>query len=318
MAESKRTPRAVLWSALLHLGLAAFLFLTTLSCTTWEHVFDVLHLPEGWNPVTCTKPLSLKGPVIDATLVGESGAPLPPPVKTPEEKASVPPPKPSKPVVEQEKPEPKPVKTLPAPPKQPDVKDQQKVVAEAQQKAEKAKREQQEKEKQRMSELEAEKQREQQKKLDEIFKQLDQARQSREHASKQSKLEEQKLAQLKDLEKKSDSKAPPRDADVKQADKAQSGNNGTDDDAYKAAVQNAVTQSWLRPDNIPEGTVCPIHIVQIPGGQVVSVSIGANCPFDAAAKRSVKNAVLRAQPLPYKGYEKAFRTDITLNFTVED
>lgn len=317
MDASKRTPKAVLWSALLHLGLAAFLFLTTVSCTTWEHVFTVLHLPESWNPVTCTKPLSLKGPVIDATLVGESGAPLPPPVKTPSEKASVPPPKASKPVVKQEKPKLKPIKSLPPPPKQPDVKDQEKVVAQAKEKAEKAKREQEKKEKQRMAELEAE-QREQEKKLDDIFKQMDQAKKNREDASKQSKLDEQKLAQLKDLKKKTDSKAPPREEGVKQADKAQSGNNGSDDDAYKAAVQNAVTQSWLRPDNIPAGSVCPIHIVQIPGGQVVSVSIGARCPFDEAAKRSVKNAVLRAQPLPYKGYEDAFRTDITLNFTVED
>lgn len=317
MAESKHTPAAVLWSALLHLGLAGFLFLTTISCTTWEHVFVTLHLPESWNPVTCTKPLSLKGPVIDATLVGESGAPLPPPTKKAETQASVPPPKPSKPVVKQEKPKPAPLKELPPPPKQPDVKDQEKVVAEAQQKAEQAKREQKEREKQRMAELEAE-QREQQKKLDDIFKQLDQAKQSREHASKQSKLEQQKLAQLKDLKEKTDAKAPPREEGVKQADKAQSGNNGSDDDAYKAAVQNAVTQAWLRPDNIPAGSVCPIHIVQIPGGQVVSVSIGSQCPFDEAAKRSVKNAVLRAQPLPYKGYEDAFRTDITLNFTVED
>src|SRR5699024_9877522 len=198
MVESKRTPKAVLWSALLHLGLAAFLLLTTISCTTWEHVFEVLPLPSEWNPVTCTKPLSLRGPVIDATLVGESAAPLPPPVKTPEEKPSVPPPEPSKPKVEVEKTKPQPVKTLPAPPKQPDVKDQEKVVAEAQEKAEQAKREQQEKEKQRMAELEAERQ----KKLDDIFKQLDQARQNRENASKNSKLEQQKLAQLKDLEKK--------------------------------------------------------------------------------------------------------------------
>lgn len=316
MDQTKRTPRAVLWSALLHLGLVVFLLLTTISCTTWEHAFAVLPLPEAWNPMTCTRPMSLKGPVIEATLVGPSGAPLPPPIKTPTEQPTIPPPKaePSKPKIEPEKPKLAPLKTLPAPPKNPDVKDQQKVVAKAKEKAEQAKREQEQKQKQRMSELEAA---QRQKQLDDIFKQLDQARNRSDAASRQSDLEKQKLAQLKDAEK-AKAKAPPQPAGVEQAEKARSGSNGTSNDAYEAAIQNAVTLAWLRPDNIPDGAVCPIHIVQIPGGQVVSVSIEPSCPFNAAARRSVKNAVLRAQPLPYKGFEKSFRSDITLNFKVNN
>src|SRR5690625_3236083 len=180
MDQSRRTPRAVLWSALLHIGLAAFLLLTTLSCTTWEHVFSVLPVPESWNPVTCQRPVSLKGPVIDATLVGVTGAPLPPPpdIKTETEKPSIPPPKPSKPKVEQEHPDVPPLKTLPAPPKRPETKNQQKVVEKAKEKAEKAKRAQEEKQKQqKMAELEARKQRE---KLEDIFQQLDEAKKSSE------------------------------------------------------------------------------------------------------------------------------------------
>lgn len=314
MDESKRTPRAVLWSAVLHLGLAGFLFLTTLSCTAWEHVFTALHLPEGLNPVTCARPLSLQGPVIQATLVGASAAPLPPAIEHKAEKPSIPPPKPSKPVIKQEKPKVPPLQTLPAPPKQPDVRDQEKVVAEAKQKAEQAKRAQEEKQKQRMSELEA---KQRQAKLDKIFQQLAKARSQSEDANRRSELEKQKLAQLKDL-KKTDKKAPAQPAGVKQAKQARSGNNGTSTDAYIAAIQNAVTQAWLRPDNIPDGSVCPIHIVQIPGGQVISVTIDPRCPFGAAARRSVKNAVLRAQPLPYKGYEKEFESNLTLNFKVNN
>ncbi|HET6587670.1 MAG TPA: cell envelope integrity protein TolA [Oleiagrimonas sp.] len=314
MDESKRTPRAILWSAVLHLGLAAFLLLTTISCTTWEHMFSVLPLPESWNPMTCTRPVSLKGPVIEATLVGVASAPPSPPIETKAEKPSITPPKASKPKIEPEKPKLQPLKTLPPPPKRPDVKDQQKVVARAEQKAEQAKREQEEKQKQRMAELEAQ---QRQEKLDKILKQLDQARNQSQHASRQSDLEKQKLAQLKDL-KKAKSKAPPQPAGVNEAKQARSGSNGTSNDAYEAAIQNAVTQAWLRPDNIPEGAVCPIHIVQIPGGQVISVTIEPSCPFDAAGRRSVKNAVLRAQPLPYKGFEKAFRSDITLNFKVNN
>lgn len=311
--ESKRTPRAVLWSALLHVGIAGFLFLTTMSCTTWEHVFTSFGLPQSWNPMMCSRPVSLKGPVIQARLVGVSAAPLPPPVKVKHEQPT-PPPKPTKPVIKPEKPKVPPVQTLPAPPKHPDTHNQQKVVAKAKKEAEQAKHKQEERQKQRMSELKA---KQQQAKLDKIFEQLDKARQASEKASRQSSLEKQKLAQLKDL-KKAKKKAPPRPAGVKSAKKARSGSNGTATAAYKSAIQNAVTQAWLRPDNIPSGAVCPIHIVQIPGGQVVSVTIEPSCPFDAAARRSVKNAVLRAQPLPYKGFEKAFTSNLTLNFKVEN
>lgn len=312
---TRRTSRAVLLSALLHVGLVVFLLLATLSCATWAHVVGALGLPDSWNPVTCTKPLSLSGPVIEATLLGKTGAPLPPPGKHKTPKPVVPPPTPSKLIVPQEKPKIEPVKTLPPPPKQPDVKDQEKVVAEAQQKAEQAKREQQQREKQRMSELEAQ---QQQAKIDKIFKQLDAAKAQSRKAEQQSKLDKQKLQQLKDLK---DSKAPPGPPDVPPAKQAQSGTNGPDQGLkaqYFAAIQNAVTQAWIRPDNIPAGTTCAIHITQIPGGQVINVTFDSSCPFDEGARRSVENAVRRAQPLPYKGFEKVFQRDLPFNFKVTD
>lgn len=309
---TRRTSRAVLLSALLHVGLVVFLLLATLSCATWAHVVGALGLPDSWNPVTCTKPLSLSGPVIEATLLGKTGAPLPPPGKHKTPKPVVPPPQPSKLVVPQEKPKIEPVKSLPPPPKQPDVKDQQKVVAEAQQKAEQAKREQQQREKQRMSELEAQ---QQQEKIDKIFKQLDAAKAQSRKADQQSKLDKQKLQQLKDLK---DSKAPPGLPDVPPAKQTQSGTNGADNDDYTLAIKNAVTQNWLRPDNIPVGVVCKIDIVQIPGGQVISATVESSCPYDQAGRRSVEDAVMRAQPLPYKGFEKQFSRTVTLNFKVDN
>lgn len=150
--------------------------------------------------------------------------------------------------------------------------------------------------------------------MNKIFQQLDQARQASQQAQKRSKLEQKKLASIK--KSKAKKKAPAQPTGVKAAPKAHSGGNGSAEAAYVAAIQSAVTKAWLRPDNIPSGSVCPIHIVQIPGGQVVSVTIEPACPFDAAGRRSVKNAVLRAQPLPYKGFEKAFRSNLTLKFKV--
>lgn len=308
MDESKRTPRAVFWSALLHLGLAGFLFATTLSCTRWEQLAEAMHLPEGWSPITCTQPMAMAGPVIQATLVGPAGAPLPP-VKSKTSRPKVAPPKAEPPRIANDQPKLAPVKTLPPPPKQADARDQQKAVLKASNQAEQAQHTQQQKQQQRMSELQAA----QQAKLDAIFKQLEQAKARSKHAERQTRQARDALAKTRDQ-----SKTPVPATQAPPAEQRRSGSGGSAMAAYQAAIQNAVTQAWVRPNNIPDGAVCPIHIVQIPGGQVVSVTIESDCPFDAAAKRSVKNAVLRAQPLPYTGFEKQFENDLTLNFKVTD
>ena len=42
MESADATPRAVVYSALLHLGIVAFLALAMLNCTRWEGVADAL------------------------------------------------------------------------------------------------------------------------------------------------------------------------------------------------------------------------------------------------------------------------------------
>jgi len=82
---------------------------------------------------------------------------------------------------------------------------------------------------------------------------------------------------------------------------------------YAEAISNAVTSRWLRADNLP-AEACDVDIVQSPGGEVVSASAAASCPYDDASKRAVENAVLRSSPLPYAGYESVFRTHLTFTF----
>jgi colicin import membrane protein len=82
---------------------------------------------------------------------------------------------------------------------------------------------------------------------------------------------------------------------------------------YVEALAATILQNWLRPDLLPDQP-CVIHIVQIPGGDVLSVKADPSCPYDATGKRSVENAVLRAQPLPYKGYERVFQRQLDFTF----
>jgi colicin import membrane protein len=307
MRENKGTPVAVVLSAVLHLGIVGFLALAILPCSFYEGLFDKLHLPASWNPITCAKPLELPGQIIEATLIGPTGAPPPKAAKAKPSAPAIPPPPSVPPPPPLTPPD---IKTLPPPPEHPDIKDQEKVVADALEKAQDAKREQEEKQRQRQAELDAQaaKKKEEQKKLDELFAKMDAAAAARQKAENRANQAKQQLEDLKDARDDGE-------ADLPRAAQRQTGTNGADtglEGQYKAAIQNAVTQNWLRPDNMPDVS-CVVHIVQIPGGDVVSAKVDAGCPYDEAGRRSIENAVLRAQPLPYKGFESVFRR--TLDFT---
>lgn len=303
MEANNATPRAVALSALLHLCIVGFLALAMLNCADWERVTGFLHLP---SPVACAQPLQpLAGPVIEATLVGPAAAPQPKhskraqPANPPPEQRDLPKP---------ELPKPAPVKVLPPPPQHPDIKDQEKVADIAQQQADQQKA-QEEKQKQRMAELTREQE------ADRILKQLDKIKAQRQATEKQIKLAQQKAEQLADL--KNNPPLPNANDTVPEAKQAMTGQNGKNKDAYAAALTNAITQNWIRPYNIPAGVVCPIHIVQARGGEVIDVKVLPSCPFDELGKHSVEAAV-RRQPLPYKGFEDVFQPDLTLMFRVPE
>ena len=313
--DTRATAWAVALAALLHAGLLAFLLLAMLSCAAWESAFAWLGLP--WlNPVQCTRPLALPGPVIEATLVGISAAPRPSarPIKTRPLKVTTPPPPAATPPKVPEPTLPRlPVPTLPPPPRHPDARDQERAVALAQQKAEQVRHEQQQRERQRMSEVDAARQQ-----ADKLLAELDQIKRQSQQADRKTRREQQKLTQLKDLAKNS---TPAPAASVAVAPQATSGNNSQQQSLlaqYQAALVSTITQNWLRPDNVPKGVTCPIRIVQIPGGQVIRVQIEPSCPYDPLVRKSVEAAVMRAQPLPYQGFEKVFQRELTLNFTVNN
>jgi colicin import membrane protein len=310
MDESRATPKAVVLSAVLHIGIVGFLFLAVLPCASYESFFNALHLPSWMNPITCSAPLKLQGPIIEATLIGPTGSPPPKAVKVKPVPNTVPPP----PTVTPPKPTPeKPaVSQLPPPPKHPDTVDQERVVEDAALKAEEAKKVQEEKERQRQAELDAQaarKKEEERKKLDAIFTKMAAASAQTRQLDNKAKQAQQQLADLKYAQ---DNARP----DLPATDQLQSGNNSPDSNLiseYKAAIQNAVTPNWLRPANIPN-LPCLVHIVQSPGGDVLSVNVDSSCPYDEAGRRSVENAVLRTKTLPYKGFESVFQRNIPFNF----
>ena len=151
-------------------------------------------------------------------------------------------------------------------------------------------------------------------------KKLAEIRRLRAQAAKEAQLAEQKLRQLSDARARQTSAASATAASSA-GSSAPQGNNGVDANLsgkYAAAIQKAVLDQWMRPDSVPRGQRCRITIRQLPGGEVVDVEVSPSCPYDDAGKRSVEAAVLRAQPLPSRGFESVFQRTLNFNFEAQD
>jgi colicin import membrane protein len=135
---------------------------------------------------------------------------------------------------------------------------------------------------------------------------------------KQINLRQQKLQQLADTQSRNAAEAA---AAADAAASAPPGEGGADNGLlakYRAALQAAIAQNWNRPDSVSLGQRCKIVIRQLPGGEVVDAKVDPSCPYDEAGRRSVEAAVLKAQPLPYAGFETVFSRTLTLNFEAQD
>jgi colicin import membrane protein len=298
--------RAILYAIGVHLACVALMFVGLL-----------------WTKTT--KPVSVAGSVIEATLVSaepQSASAARParPAPQPEEAAPRPQPRPEpRPQESPQPPQPAPQAPLP----DPDVVEREKAARLALQQAEElAKQEQEARRRQEQIELDEQKREEVERRerlsemQEEQARQLADIRKRREDAEKRRKLEEEKLQQLADARAQTQRQTPqPATPDRPPADRL--GNNGTDDSLlgrYQLAIQNAVQQNWLRPDSAQPGLLCTLQIVQIPGGEVIQVSVTSPCNADDLTRRSVEAAVLKAQPLPYRGYESVFTRSITFKF----
>jgi len=129
--------------------------------------------------------------------------------------------------------------------------------------------------------------------------------------------QKERLAQLEDRSQRAEREQAAQPEAKYEAEQAQTGAGGQDDDLaarYAAAIQAAVTQSWNRPESAAPGLRCTLNIVQIPGGDVISVTVGSPCNADQPTRNSIEQAVMKAAPLPYQGYEKVFQRAVKFNF----
>jgi colicin import membrane protein len=153
---------------------------------------------------------------------------------------------------------------------------------------------------------------------------LEDIRKQRQAADKQRKLEAERLKQLearKETENLEQRRMQEEAARQRQADAEaaafKSGQLATERDKYVMAIAAVVTQNWLRPPTARAGLSCTVHVVQIPGGEVISSNIVGRCNGDEATRRSIIAAVERTGILPYRGFEDVFEREINFNFSYD-
>lgn len=153
-------------------------------------------------------------------------------------------------------------------------------------------------------------------------RELDDIRKQREEAERLRKQEEERLKQLENQRKRQvdDQQRLQREAlEARQADEQarafRAGQQADLKTQYVATIAAVVTDNWLRPPTAKAGLRCTVRVVQIPGGEVISSSLVGSCNGDEVTRRSILAAVDRAGMLPYRGFEKVFTREIEFNFT---
>lgn len=86
---------------------------------------------------------------------------------------------------------------------------------------------------------------------------------------------------------------------------------------YVRAIQAHVEQRWFEPPGVAAGVSCTVHVMQIPGGEVVGMRFGA-CNGGEAMRRSIETAVKNASPLPAPPEPALFEREVRLVFTPKE
>jgi colicin import membrane protein len=173
----------------------------------------------------------------------------------------------------------------------------------------------------RLEQIRRERERKQEEERLKQQRELDQIREQREAAERQRQQEAERLKQLEAVRQAEDKAKQEKLAAEAEAQRQaaqqrefQSGREATARDKYMLAIQQVVTQNWLRPPTAQAGLNCQVDVVQIPGGEVISASISRRCNADDVTRRSIIAAVEKAGNLPYRGFEDVFEREISFFF----
>jgi colicin import membrane protein len=86
---------------------------------------------------------------------------------------------------------------------------------------------------------------------------------------------------------------------------------------YIRQIAAHIERKWNRPPGATPGTQCEVRVTQAPEGTVINVEVG-RCNRDETVRQSIKDAVLRASPLPKPSDPVLFDRNLTITFRPEN
>jgi colicin import membrane protein len=84
-------------------------------------------------------------------------------------------------------------------------------------------------------------------------------------------------------------------------------------DQYIRMIENQIERNWEQPLSAKAGLDCMVDVVQLPSGDVMSVTV-SSCNGDPAVVRSIENAVKKASPLPKPPNPALFERNLRVRF----
>jgi len=84
---------------------------------------------------------------------------------------------------------------------------------------------------------------------------------------------------------------------------------------YTALIRQKIERNWSAPASAGAELKCSVRVRQVPGGEVIGVTI-LTCNGDDAVKRSVEAAIYRSSPLPEPSDPNLFDRNILLNLSI--
>jgi len=87
--------------------------------------------------------------------------------------------------------------------------------------------------------------------------------------------------------------------------------------SWTQQIQARIQRAWIRPPSARAGLDCTLYVTQVPGGEIVSVRLGA-CNGDQAVRESIEAAAYRASPLPPPPDPALFERNLAIHFNPSD
>jgi len=84
---------------------------------------------------------------------------------------------------------------------------------------------------------------------------------------------------------------------------------------YMIAIKEQVERNWRRPQESSKIESCEVRVLQGPGGIIMDVTFGDCDGGTSAYRRSIENAVYKAEPLPQPGDKTLFEREINFIFS---